>query len=95
MSVYKVDAEGVAALNGSANQVSEACEEIMSLIGTLESAANDNPDGLGPHVSELNAAIEEIKSSVQNSEAPAEEVCEALRSLASRYQEIIDNNPFK
>ena len=95
MSVYKVDSEGVAALNGSASQVSEACEEIMNLLSSLESAAGDNPGGLGPHVSELTSAIEEIKSSVENSKAPAEEVCSALRKLATKYQAIIDKNPFK
>ena len=94
MSKYRVDSDGVEALNRVASQVSEAGENIMNLAGQLESAASDNPGGLGPHASSLSSAIEEIRGAVSNAETPATEVSEGLRSLASKYQEIIDNDPF-
>lgn len=94
MSVYNVDNEGVSALNNAANQVSESCEALMKLLGSLTNAAGDNPEGLGPHTAELAAAIKKTRAAVENSKAPAETVSGSLRALAQSYQDIIDNNPF-
>ncbi len=95
MAKYKVDAEGVEALNAVASQVSEATDELVSLTNSLEGAAADNPEGLGPHVSSLESALGEINSAISSAKDPADEVSDALSSLAQKYQDIIDNDPFQ
>ena len=87
--------DSVNSLYTYAEQNSAACEELINLLGSLENAAADNQNILGQYVPELSAVIEQIRSAVEKSKAPSEEVCRALRMLADAYHAIIDNNPFK
>ena len=92
MAKYKVDAEGVEALNAVASQVSEATDELVSLTNSLEGAAADNPEGLGPHVSSLEAALGEINSAISSAKEPAEWMSEGFSRLALCFQEVLDSD---
>ncbi len=94
MSIYRVDDAGVEALLTASWHVSQACETVMQLTAALESAASDDPEALGPHAGSLADAIEAIRSAVGRAKEPAEEVSRALNSLAQKYREIIDDDPF-
>lgn len=89
-----VNSFGVKALYESALMASEACEEIISYLCLLEIKAHDNPEALGWYAEKLDDVIEDIRLRVEDTRAPAEEVCRSLLKLADLYQEILDGNPF-
>ncbi len=89
-----VSNEGIEALTVASDHVSQACETVMQLTAALESAASDDPEALGPHAGSLANALEAIRSAVGRAKEPADEVSRALNSLAQRYREIIDDDPF-
>lgn len=91
-NIIAVSAEGVQALQTLATSITEAIDQIKSQTTTVESAVDENPEGLGPHKSSLDSAIEEISANVQQASDPASNVSNKLNEIAAAYNEIIGND---
>ena len=92
---YKVDEEGVKALQTMANAIEEAIEEIKGLTSNVQTASDGYNDTLGPHKASLDSALEEITESIKQASEPANNVSEKLNDVADAYEEIIGNDRFK
>ncbi len=91
-NVIAVNTEGVQALQTLATSITEAIEQIKSQTSAVESAADENPEGLGPHKASLDSALEEISANVQQASDPASNVSDKLNEIAEAYNEIIEND---
>ena len=94
MSIIACSEEGVEALNGLVNAISEGVEQIQSETDALAGFADEYGDTLGPHQASLKGALEEIQSAINSSTTPASEVGEKLAGVAKKYQDIIGDDPF-
>jgi len=87
-----VSPEGVQALQTLATSITDAIEQIKSQTTAVESAADENPEGLGPHKASLDSALDEISANVQQALDPANNVSDILNDIADAYNEIIGND---
>lgn len=95
MSKYAVNEEGIQALSTMANSSLEAVSQITSLTTRVSSVSDNNSFTLGPHKQSLDAAIEDIISSLQQANEPIETLAEKLKEIAEAYSEIIGNDRMK
>ena len=91
---YAVSEEGVNAMQSAANAISEAVEEMMSLVQGVQGASDEYADTIGPHKASLDSALEELSSNIQSASEPANNVVDTLNDVADAYSEIIGNDPF-
>ena len=87
---YAVSDEGVQALQGMAQAISNSKDEISSHAQQLKSAG-EGPD-LGPHADSIIAAAEMIEQAINGASEPLEEIAEKLEDVADSYEEIIGND---
>ena len=92
---YAVNDEGVQALNAMAQAITDAVDELKTQTSNVRSAADEYNDTLGPHKASLDAALDDIASSLQQATEPANSVADKLKEVAEGYQEIIGNDPFR
>ena len=91
---YACSQEGVDALNGLANAITEGVETIQGETSSLSGFADEYTDALGPHQSSLQSALEAIQGAINQSTNPASEVAEKLSGVAKKYEDIISDDPF-
>ena len=87
---YKVNQEGIEALNTCSQILKQSVEKLGELSQALKGELSSNQEGAGPHYEDIEAMADEISSSASKIEEPVNEVCEALSDLAESYQDIID-----
>lgn len=90
-----VTEESVQIMEATSAGISDTMENIKQAIETLKGAYEENADGLGPHSEDIRELIEELKKITGEGEVPAKKLVLKLTRLAARYQERIDNNPYK
>ena len=93
-NIFEVNNEGVEALRNLASRMDEIREEILGIAGNMQSKAEDNSDVLGPHVDSLITVCEEVKKLTEDSSSPIETLSTSCNNLATKYEEIISNDPF-
>lgn len=93
-TVYKVNEEGVAALQALSQKLPECAEAIKSAAEAMRSAFDDNRQGLGPHDTSIENILEEIKEANDAAADPVEELSEKIGDVAEGYQDIIDNDRY-
>ena len=91
---YAVSEEGINAMQSAASAISEAVEEMMSLVQGVQTASDEYADTIGPHKASLDSALEDISSNIQSATEPANNVSEKLNDVADAYSEIVGNDPF-
>lgn len=62
---YAVNEEGIEAMNTMASAITESVEELEGYTTTVQSAADEYEDTLGPHKASLDEALSEITESVK------------------------------
>lgn len=92
---YGVNEEGIEALNTMASAITESVEQLEGYTTTVQSAADEYEDTLGPHKASLDEALTAITESVKQAADPASSVAEKLVEVAEGYQEIIENDRIK
>ncbi len=92
---YAVNEEGIEAMNTMASAITESVEELEGYTTTVQSAADEYEDTLGPHKASLDEALSEITESVKQAADPANSVAEKLTEVAEAYEEIIGNDRIK
>ena len=92
---YAVNEEGIEAMNTMASAIKESVEELEGYTTTVQSAADEYEDTLGPHKASLDEALSEITESVKQAADPANSVAEKLTEVAEAYEEIIGNDRIK
>jgi gas vesicle protein len=91
---FEVNEAGVEALNALASRMNEIREEILSIAGTMQSEAESNSNALGPHADTLIEVCEEVKRLTEDSSSPIETLSNSCKNLATKYEDIIANDPF-
>ena len=91
MTKYKVNQEGIEALNGCSQALKQAVEQLGEIAQALKGELSGNQQGAGPHYEEIQEIADEISASAKTIEEPVDEVCESLGDLAESYQDIIDS----
>lgn len=89
---YAVNEEGIAVMRDASGLIIEIIEDFKKTVDGIKSASSEYADVLGPHVSELNEALESIGNSIQQSTSPVSEIALTLSSIADAYEEIIDSS---
>lgn len=92
---YAVNEEGVNAMNTMASAITESVEELVEHTATVQSAADEYENTLGPHKSSLDEALAEITESIKQAADPVNSVAETLTEVAEGYEEIIENDRIK
>lgn len=92
--VYACNEEGVRLLRQMSSSIENSIEEIKILTDSVRTVATDNYRTLGPHIDSLNEALDDIKSSVEQSTCPILEISYRLGNIANKYQEVIYDDPF-
>ena len=87
---YSVSDEGIQALQGMAQAISNSKDEISSHAQQLKSAG-EGPD-LGPHADSIVSAAEMIEQAINGASEPLEEIADKLEDVADSYEEIIGND---
>lgn len=91
---YAVNEEGVAAMRDAAALIVEIIDDFKAATDNVKSASDDYSDTLGPHVNELNEALDSISNSIMKSAEPTNNIAQTLRSVAEAYEEIISESLF-
>ena len=94
MSVYKINQEGVEALNAVASALIETSEGLNNSSSGLLNSVQEYDNSIGPHASSLMNAIEGIQAALKEASEPIECITSKLHGLASEYESIIENNRF-
>lgn len=87
---YKVNQEGIEALNGLQKELKNQLDVLAQCAMTLQSQIDSNQQGAGPHYDDIQSMVYQIADVSGSLEEPIEEVCESLGDLAESYQDIID-----
>lgn len=95
MGIIACSPEGVKELNDTAKRINQDVEDIKTETTRMKSIADSHTGKLGPHEKELEEALEEIGSAVNQSTSPAEEVSQKLKSVATKYEGIIAKKRFQ
>lgn len=91
---YAVSPEGVAELKKMSAAVIAGAEEIKSLVQAVQVVADEHNNTLGPHISSLEDALDQIRVAEEAAVEPVEGVSHALNDVAGKYEDVIGNNPF-
>lgn len=94
MAKHACNSEGVKILNGMSTSLKNALEEIANANTAVRKVADENRNSLGPHVESFNNALSDIEAALKAASVPANEVANKLKSVADKYQDIIDDDPF-
>lgn len=87
---YAVSEEGVQALQGIAQTISNTKEEVSGHAQKLKSAG-DGQD-LGPHAESIVSAAETIEDAINGASDSLEDIAAVLEDVADSYEEIIGND---
>lgn len=90
--IYKVNEEGVAALNSLASTLTEAISELKGTSGATQAAFEENSVGLGPHDTSIKAILEDMHDTLGRITDPVSDLAEKVANQAKTYQEIIDDD---
>lgn len=91
---YAVNENGIAIMRDAATLIVEIINDFKTAVDSVRSASNDYSDTLGPHVNELNEALDSISDSIMKSAEPTNNIAQTLRSVAEAYEEIISESLF-
>lgn len=91
---YAVNENGIAIMRDAATLIVEIINDFKTAVDSVRSASNDYSDTLGPHVNELNEALDSISDSIMKSAEPTNNIAQTLRSVAEAYEEIISETLF-
>lgn len=92
MTKYKVNQEGVDALNECCRALKGAMSELEMAAVNLKTQLAANSDGAGPHYDEIEEIAEQLSRDVQDLQDPVDEVSEKLANLAESYEDIIGDS---
>ncbi len=94
MAKYACSDEGVAALKDCAARILDGAEGLKAETSAMRSVGDEYSDTLGPHLSELNSALDGIQGALARCIEPANNIADLLNEVAEGYQDVIDTNPF-
>lgn len=92
MAKYAVNEEGTQAMRLMASAINDAIGQVESQTSSVQSAADEYQDTLGPHKASLDSALEEIADNVKQAFEPANSISDKLNEVAEAYEEIIGND---
>ena len=91
---YAVNEEGVAALQSLSDALPECAEKITQAAEALQTAFDENKEGLGPHDTSIESILEDIKAAEADAAEPVQDLSDKLADIADAYQDIIDNDRY-
>ena len=94
MGDYAVTPEAVSKMKATASGLTETSVKIHQETVKLESVFQDNESGLGAHSSEIQALIEEVKTTEENASKPVKKLAAKMESAAKIRQEHIDSSNY-
>jgi len=92
---YAVNEEGIRALRDAAQKLEDSIERITLAASSLDSAAEENDDTLGPHQATILRILENIREIEEAAAEPVESISEVLNDVAEAYQDVIDIDRFR
>ena len=91
MSRFKVNDDGVQALQACSRSLKESVEELENASNRLKSELSGNSAGAGPHYDQIEEIADEISQVIRRIQDPVDGICENLEGLAATYEEIIES----
>ena len=86
---FAINDEGVQAIERCYQNLSEARETMNSQVGLLNTSLDTNRSALGPHVSDIEKIIEDMRTQVSQAINPVINLEQKLSQLANAYKAII------
>jgi len=87
---FAVSEEGVQAIERCKQSLSESRETINNQVTLLDTSLQANRGALGPHVADIEAIIEDMRSQMGQAISPVINMEMKLSQLATAYKSIIE-----
>ena len=91
---YRMNDQGVEALNKLSERLLNQVEAIKQSISVLEEEFSSNRNGLGVHAGDIQGVIDAMNQEVQQASSPVNDLAEKVSALAKKYQRFIDTKRF-
>lgn len=95
MSIIQVNEQGVETLKKASTEIKSASDELSAKTDSLKSSLEQYSGSLGEHYDSLIRTIETIQQVIKRSAEPVDVLSMKLAELADKYQDWIDDDPFK
>ena len=92
MAKIAANEAGVAELRRLSTNLSKSAETIAKSVPALQSALDEEKNGLGPHDNTIEKILENMRTVTSEIGIPVFELADTLNDLADTFEEIIDDD---